>query len=483
MSNLAMARVKPLNAPLLGLAETHGRRLDKAAMDRKVRDEPSLTWVPDGITGDPLALADRLADHVEGAFIPKSATPLPTKALHMLVMLPDSVPVATKEEAQAAMELAVEFAQHVYGGRAVFSARIDRDEVSLNTVDVFLAPRYVKKGKVEKDAISMTKHSKELAVKHGHAIKGTDKAGKQISTRSSMQAQGRALQDELAVWLTEKGFPTDRGKSKLTNGDDWKSPEIMGARKDRAAAEKLRSSTAEDRAAIEGELEKDRAALDAFLSEKVPATSRDRTEAKRLLAEADRIKAEADAIVEAAAETKRVADLAAMAVAADRDQLTKDRDQHTADQRKLMTAQSQARTDDLRRAAKNADLGNRVKAFEEREAALEATFADRVAAGVTAGLAVIQQRVDETMAEFREFVPALRAVRDVYQRLANAPVQIRAWLDRDPKVAATIAAVPEMHKRLSGLSRWPAKPAPGKPDDGPPLVDQATAAGKGGSGR
>jgi hypothetical protein len=94
MSHFAMARIKRLNLPLLWKVETHGRREDRSAKSRKVRDEPSLTWTPSGVEGDPLALSDRLADHVRGALVPKARA----KALHMLAKLPKSVPVETVED-------------------------------------------------------------------------------------------------------------------------------------------------------------------------------------------------------------------------------------------------------------------------------------------------------------------------------------------------------------------------------------------------
>jgi len=220
MSNFSMARLRPLNMPLLRAAETHGRRLDATAIKRKVRDEPSLTWVPDGVEGDPLALPDRLADHVAGALVPAGKT----KAQHMLVKLPASVPVETREQAQAALELIVQFAQDTFGGAAVFSARMDRDERSLNSVDVFLAPRYEKVTKRDsKQAVSMTRFTKMLVEKHAIVIE-------QDSARGSMSAQGKALQTELAQWLTGKGYEAARGKPKTAPGDDWVSPEIAGMR-------------------------------------------------------------------------------------------------------------------------------------------------------------------------------------------------------------------------------------------------------------
>lgn len=224
-----MARIIALNGPLLASAQEHGRRVDRAAIARKVRDELSLTWVPPRVTGDPLALVDRLSDHVAGAFVPKAKA----KALHMLVKLPESVPVATEFEARAALEMVVQFVNETYGGEAVFAARMDRDERSLNTVDVFFAPKYLKETKRDsKKAISLTRHGKLLAQKRGIVSRSQ-------SAKGSMQAQGSALQDELAEWLRSRGFAAERGRKKMLEADDWKSPEILGAKKDREAAERL----------------------------------------------------------------------------------------------------------------------------------------------------------------------------------------------------------------------------------------------------
>ncbi len=227
MSNAISARIDRLNMPLLRLAETHGRRLDEVSEMRHYRDEENIAWSPQ--TGaDDFALVDRLADHIAGAFVPKNAP----EAMHMLVKLPDSVPVATREEAEAAMKLAVQFANDTLGGNAVFAARIDRDERSLNNVDLFLAPRYEKVTKRQsKPAIAMTKHLKALAVKHG-------RTATRPGPKAEMEAQGRALQDELAIWLTGKGFEAIRGEEKTTRGKDQKTPEEMGAANDRKEANK-----------------------------------------------------------------------------------------------------------------------------------------------------------------------------------------------------------------------------------------------------
>lgn len=232
MSDFVSARLVPLNALLLRKAEQHGRRLDNVAVSRKVRDADSLTWVPDGVTGDPLALADRLEEHVRGAFRPKGGT---TLAQHMIVKMPDSIPTETEGDAYLAMLIAVAFAQEAFGGQAVFAARIDRDERSTNNVDLFLAPIYDKSDKKapggSKKAVSMTRHLKLLAEKHGFDVKGAR------SAKESKQSQGKALQDAFADYLMHHGFKALRGKPKTTKGSDRDSPEIAGAKRDREAVE------------------------------------------------------------------------------------------------------------------------------------------------------------------------------------------------------------------------------------------------------
>ncbi|MEJ5143688.1 hypothetical protein, partial [Gluconobacter albidus] len=58
---------------------------------------------------------------------------------------------------------AVAFINASHGGRAVFRARLDRDEVGRHGVDVFYAPKYEKvtrRGKVVEDWISLSKFGK-----------------------------------------------------------------------------------------------------------------------------------------------------------------------------------------------------------------------------------------------------------------------------------------------------------------------------------
>jgi len=445
MSNLVMARIRSLNGPLLAAAEQHGRRLDEAAIRRKVRDDPSLTWVPEGAKEDPLALSDRLAEHVAGAMVPKAKA----KALHMLVKLPASVPVETEADARKALDLVVEFAQDTYGGNAVFSARMDRDERSLNSVDLFLAPRYVKVTKRKsQEAISLTRFGKLLAEKRGIEDRSD-------TAKGSMQAQGSALQDELADWLTAKGFEAQRGRPKDRDGDDWKTPEVMGARKDRAAVE-------------------------AFIAEQLPEIVEKRLEADRLLADAARIKAEAET---AAEEAKRHAETAAL-VAGDAIRAQAEADAETI--------RNGARAEADRLAAEAVEDRERRLGEAERVVAAERQQVDRGRADVTrrvqvtrigeealaARLAKVAERevkVGDREAEvdrkdglldgmIERLEPLLSVVADAHARLQAAPDHVRRWLDGDGRVGAAVrTAGPIVRQATEVLGKLVRRPKVAEP--------------------
>lgn len=251
-----MARTWRLTRRQLGLAEIHARRLDKKSQSRVVRDEPPITWVSEGVELDPLSLPDLYDRHVDGAFVPKGKS----KAIHMLVLFPDDVKTASRAEAKVALKLAVDFAQELFGGKAVFAARMDRDEKSLTNADLFIAPRYMKKTKhTQKEAISLSRHLK-LAAEAQHGPLPTD--------GTILKVQGKALQDAWAGYLRRQGYQAIRGQAKTTVGPDWVSPEAFGvgvdrkiaeadremAAQDREIAEADRNEAAQDRIKIEGEL-------------------------------------------------------------------------------------------------------------------------------------------------------------------------------------------------------------------------------------
>lgn len=201
VSLYCMARIRRLDQSQLQLAEVHARRGDVKSQKRVVRDAAPVTWLPGKVSSDPLSYEARYMAHVEGAFVPKGDA----KAIHMLVKFPASVAVATTEEAEVALKLAVDFASSIFGDEAVFAARMDRDEKSLTNADLFIAPRYVKKTKrQEKVAVSLSRHLKLMTEKHGTLA--TD--------RDILRSQGRALQDAFATFLRANGYQALRGEPK-----------------------------------------------------------------------------------------------------------------------------------------------------------------------------------------------------------------------------------------------------------------------------
>lgn len=235
-----MVRIRRLNLRGLDLSEQHARRLTPKAKERVVRDVPPVTWTPADASADPLDYSRLYAAHVEGAFIPKGKG----KALHLLVKLPQSVPVATTADAEAALRLVVAFGRSVFGEQAVFAGRMDRDETSLTNAELFIAPRYVKRTKhTAKDAVSLSRHLKLLAEKHGGLPQDKD----------ILRRQGQVLQDAFAQFLRENGYQALRGQPKKTKVPDWTAPEAYGARTDRAIAEADREVAAEKYAEAEAE--------------------------------------------------------------------------------------------------------------------------------------------------------------------------------------------------------------------------------------
>lgn len=193
-----------MSGPAFAAAEKHGKRADLKGPARAVVGVPPLTS-----TG--LDLADLFAKHVEGAAIHKSGT----KALHMLIQFPTEL--VDGEKPKRMLDLARRFGEQVFGDQAIFADRVDRDEKSRHVVDLFIAPKYQKRTKhSEKQAVSTSKHLKELAAKHGRA--------------PTLRGQGQALQDAFAAFLVAEGFTkVQRGKPKALPGPDRLEPEDLEA--------------------------------------------------------------------------------------------------------------------------------------------------------------------------------------------------------------------------------------------------------------
>ena len=136
--------------------QAHGLRQDRTGQARRVRDTPPL------VHGS-LDLRAAFDAHVAGARMNKA---LRKPVLHAIVQFPITLPLSAERE-RWMLDEAVAFVDRTYGGRAVFAARLDRDEDGRHTVDVFASPRYAKvTRRGSQDWISTTKHGRELCQRH-----------------------------------------------------------------------------------------------------------------------------------------------------------------------------------------------------------------------------------------------------------------------------------------------------------------------------
>ena len=231
-------RINALGRDQLRRMENHGKRLDHAGRRRRVREVDPLVF-------GSLDLVDAYDRHVEGARRSARAQKL---CLHAFIQWP--VAMEPTEEAKKLMhDHAVAFIQRVYGGAAVFAARLDQDEAGEHGVDVFFAPRYEKKTKAGSlPWVSLTKHGKELA----EARFG---AGK-----NSPYFQGRALQSEWHEHMRDEASLdwAQRGETKIGRDPDRLHVEEFKAEKERAKLTRRRqraidAARLERRAVIENE--------------------------------------------------------------------------------------------------------------------------------------------------------------------------------------------------------------------------------------
>lgn len=249
-------RMKSLDASGLAAMERHEKRLDYAGSKRAIRDVPPLVYSP---YGDGLDLEQSYAAHVEGTKRNKGGRAL---ARHGFLQFPTDLPI-TPENEQQMLDEAVAFINATHGGRAVFRARLDRDEAGRHGVDVFFAPKYEKKtrrGKVVEDWISLSKFGKELALERfGERQKKEkklesglfepvfDKTGKPVMERcDSPVFQGRALQDLWTEHLRDRmGLEwVERGKVKVGRDQDRLEPEEYKIAQEREKLEAVKADLA-----------------------------------------------------------------------------------------------------------------------------------------------------------------------------------------------------------------------------------------------
>jgi hypothetical protein len=197
-------RIDRLTLQGITKAENHGKRLDESSKRRVIKDAPAVTT-----TG--LDLYALYEEHIKGAFVPKAEC----RALHVLVQFPTDL--VDGDDASGMLRHARQFAERVFGDRAIFADRIDRDEQGQQVVDLFVAPIYLKKTKrQDKVAVSTTKHLKALAAKYGFE-------------KTTLRNEGRALQTAFFEYLRDEMqlAGVERGEQKWSLDPDWKSREQL----------------------------------------------------------------------------------------------------------------------------------------------------------------------------------------------------------------------------------------------------------------
>lgn len=346
MGQAGSFRANALDASQLSAAQTHEERLDQVAKLRVKRDMPPLVYSPyspndqgevapaprpwgDDALNEILAmiaeknvarhlsLKDAYEAHVANAKRNKSASKL---CLHAFVQFPTDLEI-TPDNERLMLAQAVDFVNRHHGGRAVFHARIDRDEEGRHGVDVFYAPRYekvTKRGKVKEEWVSLTKFGKALAIaRFGQKPKEAkqkdkdtgklvwkpvlDASGDPVMVDSdSAYYQGQALQDLFFEHLRDRmGLDwVQRGQKKIGREPDRLDVEEYKLQQDR---KKIQQEFEEAlKAAREFEAFKEKAnemALDLATQRReaeaaVKSAQEAATEANKSLAEAERIAAE-----------------------------------------------------------------------------------------------------------------------------------------------------------------------------------------------
>ena len=240
-----------INAGGLLAQERHGKRLDGSSQRRRVRDDEPHVYKT-------LDLCDAYERHMHGV---KQNTGATKPILHFIVRFPPELledgmtkgwsGMSRAERQGRMLRQAVAFINETHGGRAVFAARIDRDEEGETICDVFAAPVYEKRTKRtrpdEAGAMwaSATKFGRDLAEKHQDEIRRRHPEAKPGLLTGPRQV-GIALQSEFAEFFErENGVPLAPKKEKAERRSD--RVEVEAWREIEAA----RAVLAADAAAIE----------------------------------------------------------------------------------------------------------------------------------------------------------------------------------------------------------------------------------------
>lgn len=195
-----------------------------------MRNTKALIYDP---YGHGLKLTKAHAKHVKGARVNKGAKKV---ALHAFVQFPTDLEI-TPENEQMMLDQAVAFVNEKHGGKAVFHARLDRDEKGRHGVDVFFAPKYDKTTAKGTEAwVSLSKFGADLAharlgqVQAEKFNKKTEKWVKQFNDDGTPKMVwqdspffiGRVMQDEWFEHLRDEcGIDwVQRGEQKIGRDKD-----------------------------------------------------------------------------------------------------------------------------------------------------------------------------------------------------------------------------------------------------------------------
>lgn len=222
----------------LAAAEAHAKRQDASSQRRQVADTPPL------VVGG-LGLQALYEAHVKGARMDKR---MRSPVMHHIVQWPTALPVTPKNQ-QAMLDHATAFLNQLYGGNAVFAARLDRDERGQHVVDVFCSPIVTKKDGSR--WVQTGTHLKALCERHRPEI---ERRHSKITDITSPRCQGIALQSEWRAYLERVlNVKLDPKREKNHGASDWETPEAYAIRAEKQALEAEKAAVVAERAQLEAE--------------------------------------------------------------------------------------------------------------------------------------------------------------------------------------------------------------------------------------
>ena len=210
----------------LANAEAHGLRQDSTSQSRKINNNAPI--VHGGLN-----LQELFEAHTKGAKMDKRTK---NPAQHWLFQWPTDLPCTPESQAEM-LRISTDFANNLLGGRAVFAARVDRDERNQHVIDVFCSPlvaKFNKKSGITTDWIQPSVHLKALCSKHVAELKRRHPTIKNIT---SQRSQGMSLQSEWANHLRGLGYDIDQKAEKRSGNPDWQPPEVIQAQHELKARE------------------------------------------------------------------------------------------------------------------------------------------------------------------------------------------------------------------------------------------------------